>query len=137
MNTRTCARAECGRTFTVGYNQGAKIFCSPVCQRLTESERATGIRASVRYECANPDCKNTFKPRGIKLYCCKECRKTDERINRLSQKRIATVSTKKRICLKCYEKFDSLSPANRICPECTLANHRIGRVINDTQIVHR
>ncbi len=34
-------------------------------------------------------------------------------------------SKKKRLCLKCGEKFLSKRPYNRICEECSLTNERI------------
>ncbi len=34
-------------------------------------------------------------------------------------------SKKKRLCLKCGEKFLSECPYNRICEECSLTNERI------------
>ncbi len=34
------------------------------------------------------------------------------------------VRTKKRLCLKCGKKFDSLHPYNRICDKCTIENDK-------------
>lgn len=34
------------------------------------------------------------------------------------------VPTKKRVCLKCQKKFDSLHSHNRVCDKCTIVNDR-------------
>ncbi len=39
-----------------------------------------------------------------------------------------TIKSAVRICLKCQKTFDSIGPANRICPICTRINRELGSI---------
>lgn len=59
-----------------------------------------------------------------------ECQKEGMRRNTRKspderEQRFANIPTKKRLCLKCEQKFDSISPYNRICEPCGIENDEL------------
>lgn len=58
-----------------------------------------------------------------------KCQKEgNQRTKNKNRKELAIVPTKKRLCLKCREDFESRDIHNRICEECTIENDNIGMV---------
>ncbi len=71
----------------------------------------------------------TSGKKGILSKCQREGMRKNTKNKPRKKRYVGTVKviTKKRTCLKCDKKFDSLHPFNRICDKCTVLNDRGGK----------
>ncbi len=69
----------------------------------------------------------TSGEKGVLSECQKEGMRRNSNKNSDDDESLPIVPTKKRGCLKCGKRFDSLHKFNRVCDKCTITNDRGGR----------
>jgi hypothetical protein len=81
----------------------------------------------------------TSGKKGVLSSCQKEGMRRNSNSNKKFDDDLLDVPTKKRLCLKCGDKFDSLHRFNCLCDKCTVSNdrgvrteHRVHSPVNHT-----
>ncbi len=143
-----CKCRTCGKWLAKGKRKANQFLCCKIDSRdLTECQRTyyKNKRAQIAKNKPKPDygfvicdiCQAKTKKtdhfqkrctsgkKGVMSECQKEGRRRNSNKNSADIESLyPTVYTKKRDCLRCGKKFDSLHVHNRICDKCTIINDR-------------